>query len=816
MKTIKKIAALLLSTILLFSSLAVIPAFAEDAADTTSANRVTFDFTTGGKLDEMFLKYHVNGGILTNDGGMNEYVTIKSAWNEAKFILDYTLESNTEYVVTWNRAIRQIDNNIANDITNGFYIMNDSFGGFDRNSGGVYSFTQQNENSSAPFVNSIFSFKTGDLEEGVNYLGLYCNYDIAKIDIKSITIQKKQDEAIYDFSKDGTFDRLVNFNNAKGTNDHYMKLDNGTLLIRTFYGVNTFGFDYVLSPNTDYEVTLMYSVSKAALADKTCGLFRMPNSKSDVIGDNTKLIKPLQTVTSGYQKETFTFNSGDLADGNNILGFSSYANDLTLRIQYLIIDKYDPNEVVDTNKASFNFEGSEKDYYRLNNISLGGKNKYLTADGSSLNLYASWSDIRFDFGFELTSNTTYRVTWERKITKVACYDSGKGRQIGFYGVSSSTELDYAKLDNENWFYRIPHQTTESEFKTETFTFTTGEITDSNKYFGMIASGDTVNIAIRSLTIEYLVDGELYEPKYIGLDSDLETSGFTYHYTTDAGATETTEFDANGNRYLTLANETGKSTQMAYRTNLELEADTDYTLSFKFKSDDTLDQFFISAGNSNDNWLFFQEYYGTGKDARKYCLIGDEQTQTYDNGANSFTYRDGNLDTEPGDWRTMTVTFNTGSVVDTTHKYLTFCLKFWGKSAYSVSLDEIVLTKAGETRGESNTVVLNMGHNRNMAYANIDNLPTVDTENGFIFSGWYTDVDRSEAFVYSPEAEIPNILYAGYDLDVNGDDACNILDLIRMKKVAIGESVTYTDAIDPNHDDSVDATDLTFMKKCLLF
>lgn len=557
-----------------------------------------------------------------------------------------------------------------------------------------------------------------------------------------------------------------------------------------------------VEPNTEYTFSAEYFIETEGN-----GYFGIMNGNSyypTVVASVSFKDKAL----SVWNKAAFSFNTG----GYDKIAFIVFDNGGSVFIDNLCLVEAS-KAILSDSAVNTVFDFSEDGFDRLINIKQPAEQtdtNYLKNENGLLKLRTFWAEKTFAFDYILQPNSQYKLVWEYRITGNAPYTD---RWSGIYRLPTNTIVGdgYANTDNDSRLIKlIEHGYVTTDFVTEEFTFTTGDLSDGNNRFGFITSAKNLQMEIKYISIERIVD----EPKYISFDGNKDVPSVDY---ISSNASVKYNNEIKGNRYLELSANKELYEIVAFRTDIELEPNTYYTLSFMIKGNCLASgDAYISAGNGTSSWNFYSKPYvnGSDKDLRQACLLGEDKTFEYND--KTYSYRDGSFAINGEDaWHNITVDFNTGSVVDSTNKYLTFVFKFFPGSNRYVCYDEIVLQKSNGSKANEMSVLLNMGYKKGVKYADADSLTALETADGYIFENWYSDVERETPYQYSESVELPVMIYAGYTIDANGDGICNIRDLVRMKKAAADEKTLCTVAADCNFDGVISAEELSYIKKMLL-
>jgi len=279
-----------------------------------------------------------------------------------------------------------------------------------------------------------------------------------------------------------------------------------------------------------------------------------------------------------------------------------------------------------------------------------------------------------------------------------------------------------------------------------------------------------------------------------------------------------EKDDMGNRYIRIYSDdsTDEYPHFVFRTDAELKPNTDYTVSFQYKSSENwFDRAFFLAGSGINNWQFRYKPHWTQDSTvvNRTNLIGNELTDSA-----GYPYRTGKLAINKStQWKKAEVTFNSGNIVDGAFKYLSFLVQFGptGTKVREVAIDDIMLIEHNKNL-QSGYVLCNMGYGAEPYYLNGSKVSALLESDGYLFNGWFNNKAKTEKFVSDDETALPYMIYADYDIDLNCDGLSNLVDLIRLKKSASGEITDYVVATDVNSDGSVNALDIANFKYYLLY
>lgn len=478
--------------------------------------------------------------------------------------------------------------------------------------------------------------------------------------------------------------------------------------------------------------------------------------------------------------------------------------------EYICLDDFVAEKIsessISADTFTLNYDGTDgADTYRnllsMNKIDTQNGYLHITDDGQYYNFNA------MNFGYKFKPDSEYEIEMRYKVNKCnikATQIFGLYEKENFYGSSHTI------FTGDQPIYAFEKKVM-SDFKTVKFNFKTSKADGIDKW--LTFAGETevgLDMYIDYIKISRIPDyNELVSVFDFEIGQDMDYSDGTTDYTY--------EKDGYGNRYLRIFSDdkTDEYPYFVFRTNIELKPDTDYTVSFQYKTTEHyFDRAFFLAGSKDNNWQFRYKPYWTGEATaiNRTNLIGNEFTDS-----TGYKYRTGKLPiTTANDWTRAEVSFNTGEIADSIFKYLSFLVQLapTGRDVREICIDDIVVTEH-HNRAKSGYVIVNKGYGNKLTFNQISNIEALSSENGYLFNGWFKNKSFTESFNSEETTDLPYMIYADYTLDFNKDNISNILDLVKLKKISSGLVTEYVPAADVNGDSDINALDLTNFKNYLL-
>lgn len=798
--------------------------------DLTSQSK-TWNFDS---KDEILRSYWDVAQVDTENGYLSVNAQ-KHTYAHLGFGLDYILKPETAYNVSISYRITKtagIKNfGLYGEInTLNVSAMNNQLVAFDC--------SQSND-----FVTKNYSFKTDAKGTNDEWLAVHFETTDGPIfDIDWITISEAPAEGetyVYDYETTFTENSKGNLIGADGSYTQYSATNAPDTLIATeengnnYYkhvgagGGTTFTrTTYELSNNTYYRVSFKYKFEGTSFNHwprfiaatslngwngygdandylKTCNISGNTLSDSGTYYTDG-VFYPKANSTSAWMTHTeiiYTANIIDSAVGinsNKYLGIYFMPHDsnyTSFSIDDISITPlYNTDFSADT--KMFNFDSA-------NDVSSSYKEAFTVDETNGyLNIQKDaclWDRAATMVEYMLEPETTYTAKIRYKVSKTV-----NNNNFGLYSAkksSTSAQVAAKKLATLD-------ATVTNGFVEKYCSFTTGADDGTNQWLYFYVEPQAGGVIIE---IDYILINKLSDDisNVSIFDFEYEDDYFVYSAGEISSEFET---EGTGNKYLhAYSHSEDANPYVAIRTRFDLKANTDYTVSFQYKTQGGIGKTNFVAGGNFNGWGFWQYPQCSEIEKRGNLLNGDAE---YTDSQGYACRPDANLGLK-GDnkWHSVTASFNTGSIVRDTNKYFGMILMFNpNEELREICIDDLVIVE-----NTTDIIIYNYDDGSGtLKFAKADSVaPNLGDKDGYLFKGWFTDKGCTVPYVYSTDEATPNMVYAGYVIDINEDGKGNLLDLIRLKKIAAKEITKYVSAADYNKDNVVDSLDLSNYKQCLL-
>ena len=509
-----------------------------------------------------------------------------------------------------------------------------------------------------------------------------------------------------------------------------------------------------------------------------------------------------------YSEIIYTGSIPEGADGKQkYLGMFFIMGDATewICLDDFVAEKTNKNELQPEN-ATLNYDGTDnfgiyRNLLSLNQIDTENGYLHITDNGRYYDFNA------MNFGVMLKPDSNYEIEMKYKLNKC----TAKSTQIfGLYEKENFFGSSHTVFSADELIYAFD-RTAMTDFNTVKFNFETSSNSGVSKWLTFAAETNVgIDMYIDWIKIKRIVNGE-------DLIQIVDFENGQRATFTDGTMDSSYEKDSKGDTYLKItANDaTDEYPHYVFRTNIELKPDTDYTVSFQYKSTEHwYNHAFWLAGSAVDDWQFRYKPYWTEASTTMYrtSLIGDTLTDSV-----GYSYRKGKLSLgSSSEWKRHEVTFNTGDIADNVYKYLSLLVQFSpsGNAVREMCIDDIVVIENHESALDGYVIAFK-GYDNKPYYLKNSEVKALSETDGYLFKGWFTDKQLTQNFDASAVSDLPYVIYADYEHDFNGDKISNLVDLVRLKKITSGAVTNYVAAADINGDTSVNAVDLSWFKELLL-
>ena len=435
-----------------------------------------------------------------------------------------------------------------------------------------------------------------------------------------------------------------------------------------------------------------------------------------------------------------------------------------------------------------------------------------------------------DFNYELESNTAYKISYRYKSDGNfnMPYEFSTYYQSGFFP-NTLVNNEGTLGDSANKQYPVAerlakfrdgtgNETISSSWTEVTRTFTTGTVDESKKYLSLVIhSAINSSVDYSSLYLDDLVI-EKVNPNATTYDFDTEVPTYTVKKPWNMGSSAVsvaTDPDQSDNKVLEIKVIKNANKSMGVDFNYELESNTAYKISYRYKSDgnfkmpgeaDTYQQSgFFPDTLANQEGAF-------DSNANKFYPIAEKLTKFRDGTGN---------ETISSTWTQVTRTFTTG-IVDESKKYLSLVIhsaKNTNVEYSSLYLDDIVIEKLVQVSFDTNG-----GEAIDTITAESEKNFTLPTPNkfGYTFKGWFSDSTLTNyKGAAGQEITCPaenTTYYAKWILvgDVDENGKIENSDFVMLKKILLDIETDYNlELTDCSVDGSVNILDLVALKKILM-